>query len=298
VRTAILSFLGPSYVNLTRAPHVLALVVAVAVLNLFTSRTAEGFWETRQVMTTIFVVIALVHLTFAAVGAFFRYEAYLVALGLVIVAAQLSEWAPTERPFVSFDRARLVKYFSAAILAFVLFIPLAFRGGLALLLTPQATTNIYQQQYQMALFVGQFYQGSTVALNDIGAVNYFNDIHCLDLVGLADLEVAHRKLQRSYHTADISELASGEGARIALVYDSWFGGDTGGLPPTWVRAGNWTIRNDVVLGDSTVSIYAVNASESSELVKHLRDFSGRLPTGVVQSGRYAEWGQGNAPAQP
>jgi len=298
VRAAILSLVGPSYVNMSRGPHVFTLIVAAVVLNLFTSRGAGGIWETRQVMTTIFVVVALFHLAFAAIGSFFRYEAYLVALGVLIAAAQLSDWAPKQRPLVSFDRTRLAKYFSVAILAVTLFFPLAFRGVLAMVLVPQATTNIYQQQYQMALFVRQFYPGSTIALNDIGAVNYFNDIHCLDLFGLANLEVARRKRRSSFHTVDISELASGAGARIALVYDSWFGGDVGGLPEAWVRVGKWTIRDAVVSGDSTVSIYAADASESSALVEHLRDFSGRLPPGVIQTGKYAEWVQGSTTTPP
>jgi hypothetical protein len=74
----------------------------------------------------------------------------------------------------------------------------------------------------MGLFIRDFYQGSTVALNDMGAVDFLADIRCLDLMGLANVDVARKRIQGSYHTEDIRELGRQTGARIGIVYDTWF----------------------------------------------------------------------------
>jgi hypothetical protein len=134
-----------------------------------------------------------------------------------------------------------------------------------------------------------FYQGSVVALNDIGAVDFFADVRCVDLVGLANMQVGRKKLHGDFHTADIFAVSQESGVRVAVVYDSWFGGAIGGLPAAWTKVGEWTIANNLVAGDKTVSFYAVDPSEITPLIQHLRDFSSRLPASVLQSGKYTEW---------
>jgi hypothetical protein len=163
------------------------------------------------------------------------------------------------------------------------------KGSRLLWFLPQCTTNIFEQQYQMGSFVRQYYQGSTVALNDVGAVNFLADIHCLDLWGLANRDVTSLKREHNYHLRDIVGLSRQAGARIAIVYDLWFAGEVGGLPAEWVRVGQWTIRNNVIAGGDTVSFYALDPSEVSHLIQCLREFSLRLPRDVIQSGSYLEW---------
>jgi hypothetical protein len=141
----------------------------------------------------------------------------------------------------------------------------------------------------MGVFINQYYQGSTVALNDVGAVNFLADIHCLDLWGLANRAVTSAKRTHNFHTRDIASLSRQAGARVAIVYDHWFAGEVGGLPAEWVRVGQWTIQNNVVVGGDTVSFYALDASEVSHLSQCLREFSLRLPRDVIQSGSYLEW---------
>jgi hypothetical protein len=163
------------------------------------------------------------------------------------------------------------------------------KGSRLLWLLPQCTTNIFEQQYQMGSFVRQYYQGSTVALNDVGAVNFLADIHCLDLWGLASRDVTSLKREHNYHTRDIAGLSKQAGARIAILYDYWYAGEVGGLPAEWVRVGQWTIRHNVILGADTVSFYALDPSEVSHLSQCLREFSPRLPRDVIQHGSYLEW---------
>lgn len=149
--------------------------------------------------------------------------------------------------------------------------------------------NVYEQQYQMALFIKKFYQGRTIALNDIGAVSYLADIHLLDLWGLASLEPARLRLLKCYDTQQIYNLSERRGAVIAIAYDSWFETDKiGGLPRQWVKIGQWTIPNNVVCGAPTVSLYAVDPSASDELIRNLKEFTTELPADVEQYGKYTE----------
>jgi hypothetical protein len=167
-------------------------------------------------------------------------------------------------------------------LCLLLLFPLVIKGGRLLWFLPQCTTDIYEQQYQMGLFIRRYYQNSTVALNDIGAVNYLADIHCLDLWGLANAEVAEAKRRHTYQVGDIERLSKQTGTRVAIVYDRWF---VGGLPPEWIRVGRWTIPNNVNVGEDTVSFYAVSPSEAQYLSESLNDFSLQLPSEVIQRGQ-------------
>ena len=98
-----------------------------------------------------------------------------------------------------------------------------------------------------------------MALNDIGTVNYLADIHCLDLWGLANVELAKAKHNHTYQVGDIKRLSKQTGTRVAIVFDRWLMGE---LPPEWIRVGRLTIPNNVNVGEDTVSFDAVSPSEA------------------------------------
>jgi len=290
--SAVASSLYSGIYNLGSAPHLTAIILTVLFLYVYTSQYRAHQptgWDSRRLMVAIFIGTTWLHLEFAIVCMFCRYDAYLIALGTLIAAAQLIDLLPQERAAFSFHWRGLPRYLGAAALAGVLLLPLGTRAAMAIPIWLEGTLNIFQQQYHMGLFMQKYYQGSTVALNDIGAVDFLADVRCFDLAGLANLKVARRRLRKDFHTADIFELTRESGTRVAIVYDSWFGGEIGGLPPEWVKVGEWTIAHNYVAGDKTVSIYAVDAAETAPLAQHLRDFSASLPPSVLQSGRYTEW---------
>jgi hypothetical protein len=163
---------GHALRTLTEAPHLLVLLSAVLVMSaaLPASRVVRR-WD------AIFVVATLLHLQLAAVGWLFRYEAYLVAVGVVLVARHLAEAAAVFRA----SAARLPLVLAGLVLA----APLLVRGAQALAETPAAVKNIYEQQYQMGLFLRGLPPGSAVMANDIGAISYLADVRIVDLFGLA-----------------------------------------------------------------------------------------------------------------
>ena len=71
------------------------------------------------------------------------------------------------------------------------------------------------------------------------------------------------------------------------MYDSWFFEENGSIIPSeWIKAGSWSISNNVIAGDDTISFYAINTKESEILSLNLKQFSSQLPETVLQSGKY------------
>jgi hypothetical protein len=91
----------------------------------------------------------------------------------------------------------------------------------------------------------------------------------------------------NYNTDTIDAMTRAADVKIALVYDEWFD-RYGGLPEGWQLAGQWSIRENVLSGVETISIYAVDPAEAEALIAHLREYAGELPATVTQSGPYTE----------
>jgi hypothetical protein len=251
-------------------------ILAIALcLFLYHGIRERRFWQ-KELLLLLFLVAAIVlHLLFAATGWFYRYEAYLVVLGILVNGSLLMQIL-TRGGTLGLAAVRFALF---VLTAFALF-SLSVRGVRAIIETPQATTNIYQQQYQMAAFIKQYYQGEGVAANDIGAITYFADIKLLDLWGLGNAEVTRAKLNREYTTQKMSELAKNHRTRIALIYSVWFDRE-GGVPSEWTKVGEWTTPNCIVCGYPIVSFYALDSSEVAPLRSNLDAFAKELPPGVI-----------------
>ncbi len=328
------------FVTIARQPHLLVMFASAALL-LTTPKAPRA-------LLSVFIIALLLHARFAGVGVNYRYEAYLVALGIVVIAESLMRiqrlTAKTPREdereihnkenvvgqereeYKSGDfqgyidagehigsplrihkahhsqkyllvrgwkegKARLAPTVPIAVrnLGLVLLIvyavlPLLKRAVETLYSVVPATENIYQQQYQMGQFLRQYYPGTTVALNDIGVVSYVADVHLIDLIGLANMDIARARQTGTYTPQRIGEIAAN--ANFAIVYNTWF---TQGIPEGWRAVGSWRLTmNNIVLGDSTVTFYAINPSIENRLTADLLDYSARLPAGVVESGEYTQ----------
>jgi len=266
--------------------HILILLTATLSLFLVHYLKREILCVDMKYANIIFVGTLLLHMQFSATGYFYRYEAYLVFLGIVVTSIAANSLLP--KKFVwKINKETLPFYIIAMLLILVIARPFGNRAFNSLSITPQATKNIYEQQYQMGAFLKQFYQGKTIALNDIGAATYLADIQLVDLIGLGSLEPSKLKLQKQFYTPQIYDLTQQRGTSIAIVYDYWYE-TSGGFPQQWVRAGQWSISNNVVCGDNTVSLYAVDSSVKDELVENLRQYAAKLPADVKQSGMYTK----------
>jgi hypothetical protein len=269
----------------------LLLGVFVLVLRLLSGQ-GKAMWKSSTIMLMAFIGTFILHMQLARTGWFYRYEAYLVALGILVIA--VGGWeCYSEGAAIRNLKNQILKYAVLPLIGVALLTLFWQRAFVSLRSTPHATANIYQQQYHMGLFLRDFYQGKAIAANDVGAVSFLADITCLDLFGLACEEVTGLKREGLFSTKHIDRLTKQRNVRIALLYDDWFGGEVGSLPPQWLRCGDWTILNNIVCGSPTVSFYAVDSLEAVLLINNLRAFSSRLPREVVQSGGYTDNGVGD-----
>ncbi|MGA9994132.1 MAG: hypothetical protein WBP93_01905 [Pyrinomonadaceae bacterium] len=266
--------------NITAAPHLLLLILLPLTLYFVRRRQLNETWERGQLLLLILIMATVQHLLFASVGWFYRYESYLVASGVLINGSLLCEMLKGK---LSQKRGSKLLLRFAAVLLFVFVAATAAllirRGGKALIETPQATTNIYEQQYQMGEFLRSYYEGASVAANDIGAINYMANIRCLDLFGLGSIDVARARLAGQFNTQKIYELGKSHDVRIAMVYSVWLE-DAGGVPAGWIKVGEWETQNCLVCGYPVVSFYAVDRAEAETLAQNLRAFKTQLPAGV------------------
>lgn len=272
--TAFLHFSLSWARGLLENPHLLVLAALLLLLGLARARRGRFFEDRTNVMIVLTLGTLLMHLQFARTGWLFRYEAYLVALGLFVIACALAEpgCLGLDRPIFK----RLAVALAAGVLVFG-----SIRAVAAHRLLPRSVENIYQQQIQTALFLRRYYQGQSIALNDIGAPNFYCDIKCLDLWGLASREVGALKLAGDYHTRSIARLARQKSVTIAIVYEKWFANKSiGGLPPGWILAGRTVIPGNQVCGDDTLSFFALDPAGARKLSANLRDFAPRLPAAV------------------
>jgi hypothetical protein len=265
---------------LRNAPHLAVLVLAAAAA-LAMSLRAGLRWSRGQVFAGLFLGAALLHLQFARVGWLYRYEAYLVFLGVIATAIAASECR--ERWWARESSTAWKAAVTAVLLVAVL--PLAQRAWASPIRAARATKNIHDQQVQMARFLARFYDGAPVAATDVGAISYLTNVRLLDLNGLGSIDVARLRLAGSYDSPAIQRLATDHGIEVAVGYDEWYA-KMGGVPPQWTRVGEWRIARNVVCEDDRVTWFAVDPSAAARLTANLASFSGDLPRDVAQTGAY------------
>ena len=242
-------------------PSVAFLFVAGAVLLYLVYTRKRTIWNTECLTMTLFLCTALLHMQFARVGWFYRYEAYLVVFGLYACALHL-------QALNLFFRRSFATYGAFFVLAAVSF---ESRAIGALWLTPWAARNIYEQQYQMGRFLAQNYPGVTVVMNDIGAAAYLSDSRIVDLYGLATIEVARAKIHHQFTQEFRRTLAVQKYAKIAIIYPGMYR-DVGGVPPEWIPVGYWTIAQNQICWGDTVGFYAIDPAYRARLSRIFGSF--------------------------
>ena len=261
------------YQRLLENPHVLVLLVLLA--GAYGARSFRaGPGERKQILLFLSFAMLALHVVFARLGWLYRYEGYAMALGIFALWSasweRLRDWtAPRE--------GRATELTGYAVALFLLTLPITARGFGALTTTVIASGNIYDQQYQMASFVREYYAGRGVVLNDIGAVTYLADVHLTDLMGLGTMRAAKAKglrIDGGLERSDVDTLARKGNGAIAILYDDWFGD---AIPREWRRVAMWKITDNRVCGKDTVSFYAIGPEEEAPLRTHLAAFALRLP---------------------
>ncbi len=266
-------FLLALYTSCLSAPHLpLLLLIALGLLRLrwLEHRTV---WSYAGAGLTMFLACGTLHLLFARVGWYFRYEAYLVAVGGITLAVAVKDLPKAHFPGITQPQ----RYASMALVG-LLILTLGVRTGRAIYLTPRGIRNIFDQQYQTARFVRQFYGVSAVVVNDIGAVCFLSDAHVLDAIGLGDMAPAVARMRGTYSSHWLDAWSRQNHAELAIAYPDI------DPPASWPLLGKWTIPDRWVVGHADVNVYAVDPQAAPALQQNLRTFQAELPRGVRWTG--------------
>lgn len=274
--TGLTQFLTQGIYNLLYTPALFGLILAL--LLAFAAGESLGLLNPAQRWRVgLFAGMFALHLQLAKVGWFFRYEAYLVFAGSLLLMelfAILLKWLQNRPP------ARFTPVAAAVLtLTLLLLLPIAYRGGNALSAYPLAVRNIHEQQVQMARFVSRFYNGQTIVANDIGAISFYADISLIDVVGLANRQTGRWWQEGAWSPEKVDQLAREERASLAILYPEWF--DLYPKPDDWVEVGRWQIADNIVCTSDTVSFYALSPEQADQIAQKLRVFSSELPPTVM-----------------
>jgi hypothetical protein len=246
---------------------VLSWLVLLALARLIWTRT-QG---TRLVGLWIVLATTWMHLVFARTGWLGRYEAWLIAMLAMVLA-----------PFAQeiFDGGRRQRWpvrLAAVVLLLVFgLFPVRERVASTMFQANRGSTNIYEQQVQMARFLDHYRSGEAVGMNDIGAINFFADVDCVDLWGLSDNEIADLRMEGELDPIEIEWITRQRAADVVVMYESVLA-ETGGAPKDWDPVADWRIWRNAVCGSSRVTWFATSAAAAPKLRAQLEEWLPELP---------------------
>jgi len=233
----------------------------------------------------ILVAGCILHLTLSECGWFYRYEAYLMAPGLILLC---SVWLQADRGRSLFANRLQIKFFfplagglfSRVILLLILVTPLLLRGVWANTRIVRASANIYEQQWQLArIFKTLPTEKKQLAINDLGVMSYQFSPYIVDLWGLGSTEITRLKITQKYNQAAVRQMLSRVDVDYIAVYEHWFS-QKGLLPQELILVAKLHNEKNIVCLENTVMIYAHDRERAEPLRKHLSKLPFKLPIGT------------------
>lgn len=266
--------------KLYRYPYLLMTIVVLSGFLFLRSGLRKQLDDALNLVILAVIALILLHTMLAGVGYLCRYDAYLVALAILVSVLAAKDMKR------NLPKAQIL---ALAVMLIAAGIPLAVRSAYSSYRGIVAAQNIHDQQVSMARFVSRYYHRDAIALNDIGAVSYFTNCRVVDIFGLASKEVVDLKRAGKYHKENLSRFVQARDVKVAMIFDSWFRDI---IPDDWIKVGAWTLKNNVICGDASVSFYAFNSEEAGVLSGHLNDFRKFISPTIVESGMYLRTDRG------
>ena len=239
--------------NLEQGAPLLALAALVA---------AWPASELHRQRARLFVAAGLSHLLLARVGWMFRYEAWLMGWGALLLAPALRRAWP-----VAGARLALV----------VLAAPLLARSAEALrLYVPGVVFNAHTDVV-IARWVADQWPDARVATQDLGALALFTDSPLTDLSGLGDTEVLRLRQAGRWTGEAASALMERRGVDLAITGEDWMSGDR---PAVFTPLGSLEAPWEFVGASTRLSLWAVSNAARREAPARLDALEASLPPGV------------------
>jgi len=253
--------------------------VPPAFIALSLAASAMVVWDVRQLgvrraapLPVVLVVAACLHLLLAKFGFLYRYESYLVALGVFVVGTESARRVADVSPGLD-----AVTVYTVLVMSLVTF------GERAILSHGEVAVtagHIYRQQRQLARFIGRYYNTDIVALNDIGAVSFFATSRIDDLMGLSSRQAADGRREGRLDARSINEWLDRDRVRVAVIYDATFPSPQN-FQDQWLRVAQWN-TDEPSADQGRVTFYARDRPAALTLASQLTEFSSSLPPGSTQ----------------
>lgn len=249
------------------ADPLLVILVLSACIALWFTKGGSGDAAAWRPALVVMLVATALQITFADIGWFDRYQAYLV-VGLFLGLLGLGP------AIVGDDVERATRAVMLCLVVMMLRVA-------TLVSAPAATYNVFENQYQLGRFLGKAYAGQAVAVNDIGYVSWEHDGELVDVAGLGSFDFVHARKTGELDSEFTATQLSEHGVEVLAVYDTVFGGL---VPDGWIPTGNWCVSSPrVVLSADCVTFYAPPGPLAERLRTALDDYAPALPDGVTYS---------------
>ncbi len=193
----------------------------------------------------------------------FRYEAYLVAIGLIAIVLAAED--------IAFPSSRRVIFAAAAV-------ALAAFGGRAVHALQQVPASSFEQfasRHQAVRFLSGAYAGAVIEIGDIGELCYATDVRLIDVNGLGSLDLVTSILGTAENSPALADVR-GAAPNADLVVTNL----EGVPPPGWQLAGCWVTDDDRGCRDAYYQFYARRGDDARRLASALRAF-GRPDGGLA-----------------
>lgn len=216
-------------------------------------------------LAAITIIAISFHMFFGQYGWFQRYEVY-IWIFAVLITLYLN------KDFFNSLFKKSIHSFLFLIIASVLF---THHYYYALIATPYAANNIYEQHYFMNKFVTEYYKDN-VGVHDIGYVSFNNPYYILDVNGLSNRKVINFRKNNIDPKIWLNKLSDLYNVRLFIIYDKILD-----VPEDWIKIGKLKLsRPNIIAFDSEVTFYAVNRIETERISKIIAKFTEILPSKV------------------
>jgi hypothetical protein len=231
---------------------------AIEMVVLITLAFQAALWKSRRWILFLVGSAGIFHLIFGAIGWFGRYEIYIVALLLAVLAVSRGRALGKTHPLA---------LGGSMVALSLLYLPPTLE-------TAEATNDVYIQQYQMQR-LAQLWD-APVAVNDVGWVSYTSKHYVLDLFGLANREALERNKKEILATW-IEDMTKRHNTQLIMVYDPFFPHEY--LPRAWTRVGSLEMnRSTVTCAYNLVALYATDRPAAERLAALLPTYAKNLPS--------------------
>ncbi len=239
-------------------------------------RRDGNFWRRETVALALIGGAFVLQAVFGKLSwvAMFRYEAYLVFVGLLFIFICLRDVPLRSLYSHKFFSWLNIVLFSLLILLSIPFLRRAISWPYAVL----NARDLYTVTYQNAKFFTHAYPNAAIGAIDIGMLSYYGEpkgVRVIDFWGLANNDVTAARISGTYSSTTMETIASKEHMRAAVLFDSWL---RAVIPTRWPKVATWTMQNNVTIGSSVISFYAPTCSDAAILDERMRAFGPTLPS--------------------